>query len=81
MSRDSSVSTSLGYGLDDRMIGVQFPAGGGVGIFLFDIVSRPTLISTLPPIQWIPGTLSLGIKLPGREDYHSPTSSAEVKNA
>jgi hypothetical protein len=31
---------------------------------------------TQPPIQWIPGALSLGVKRPGREAYHSPPSSA-----
>jgi hypothetical protein len=34
---------------------------------------------TQPPIQWVPGALSLGIKRPGRETDHSPPSSAEVK--
>jgi hypothetical protein len=34
-----------------------------------------------PPIQWVPGALSLGVKRPGREATHSPPSSAEVKNA
>jgi hypothetical protein len=29
MSRDSSVSVVTGYRLDDRMIGVRFPAGAG----------------------------------------------------
>jgi len=29
----------------------------------------------------VPGALSLGIKLPGREANHSPPSSSEVKNA
>jgi hypothetical protein len=29
MRRDSSVDIATGYGLDDRMIGVQFPAGAG----------------------------------------------------
>jgi hypothetical protein len=33
------------------------------------------------PIQWVPGTLSLGVKRPGREADQSPPSSAEVKNA
>jgi hypothetical protein len=33
------------------------------------------------PIQWVPRTLSLGVKRPGREADHSPPSSAEVKNA
>jgi hypothetical protein len=31
-----------------------------------------------PTIQWIPGSLSLGVKRPGREADHSPPSSAEV---
>jgi hypothetical protein len=31
---------------------------------------------TQPPIQWVPGTLYLGVKRLGREAYHS---SAEVK--
>jgi hypothetical protein len=30
---------------------------------------------------WVPGTLPLGVKRPGREADHSPPSSAEVKNA
>jgi hypothetical protein len=77
MSRDSSVGIAIGYGLDDRMIGVRFPAG--VGIFLFDTMSRPALGPTEPPIQWVLGTLSLGVKGPGREADYSPPSSAEVK--
>jgi len=32
-----------------------------------------------PPIQWVPGILSLKVKLPGREAEHSPPTSAEVK--
>jgi hypothetical protein len=35
---------------------------------------------TQPPIQWVPGALSLGVKRPGREAVHSPPSSAEVNN-
>jgi hypothetical protein len=31
--------------------------------------------------QWIPWILSLGVKRSGREGDHSPTNSAEVKNA
>jgi hypothetical protein len=33
MSGDSSVSIATGYGLDDRMIGVRFPLGGGWEFF------------------------------------------------
>jgi hypothetical protein len=54
-SRDSSVCIALGYGLDDRGSGVRSPAG--LGIFLFTTASRPTQ----PPIQWVPGPLSLGL--------------------
>jgi hypothetical protein len=32
-----------------------------------------------PPIQWVPGALSQGVKRAGREADHSPPSSAEVK--
>jgi hypothetical protein len=31
------------------------------------------------PVQWVPAALSLGIKRPGREADHSPSSSAKVK--
>jgi hypothetical protein len=34
---------------------------------------------TLPPIQWVPGTIFPRLKRPGREAEHSPPSSAEVK--
>jgi hypothetical protein len=44
-------------------------------------VSRTALGPTKPPIQWVPGTLSLGLRLPGREANHSPPSNVEVKNA
>jgi hypothetical protein len=32
-----------------------------------------------PPIQWVQGVLSLGVKRAGREADHSPPTSAEVK--
>jgi hypothetical protein len=69
--------TALGYGLDDR----GFESRQGLGIILFTTASRPTLGPTQPPIQWVPGALSLGVKVSGREADHSPSSSAEVKNA
>jgi hypothetical protein len=34
-------------------------------------VSRPALGPIQPPIQWVSGALSLGVKLPGREADHS----------
>jgi len=42
-----------------------------------DRVSRPTQ----PPIPWVKGALSLGVKRLGREANRSLPSSAEVKNA
>jgi hypothetical protein len=50
-------------------------------IFLFTTGSRTALGPTQPPIQWVRGALSLGIKRPGCEADHSPPSSAEIKNA
>jgi hypothetical protein len=57
-------------GFDSRM---------GLGIFLFDTMSSPALRPTQPPIQWVAGAFSLGIKRPDHEADHSPPSSAEVK--
>jgi hypothetical protein len=36
--------------------------------------------AVMPHIQWVPGVLLLGVKHLGREAYHSPPSSAKVKN-
>jgi hypothetical protein len=53
----------------------------GLGIFHFTTASRTALGPTQPPIQWVPGALSLGVKRQAREADHSLPSSAEVKNA
>jgi hypothetical protein len=70
---------SLGQseGLDDR----GFESRQRLGIFLFTTASRPALGPLQPPTQWVPGSLSLGVKREGREADHSSPSSAEVKNA
>jgi hypothetical protein len=52
----------------------------GQECLLIATASRPVLGPTQPYIQWVPGTLSPGVKRPGREDDHLPPSSAEVKN-
>jgi hypothetical protein len=59
----------------------QFPAGAMMEHFTFATASRPALGPTQPPIQWVPGALSHGLKRPWREADHSRPSSAEVKNA
>jgi hypothetical protein len=48
-------------------------------IFLLTTVSRTALRPTQPPIQWVPGAPSLGLKPLGREADQSPPPSAEVK--
>jgi hypothetical protein len=50
-------------------------------ISLFTTVSISAVGPTQPPIQWVPGTLSLGLKWLGREADLSPPSNAEVRNA
>jgi hypothetical protein len=77
-SRNSSVG--IATRLTGWTIGVLgFDSRRGLGIFLFITASRMALRPTQPPIQWVPGALSLGVKRPGREADHSPPSSAEVK--
>jgi hypothetical protein len=50
-------------------------------IFPLASVSRPALGPTQPPVQWVPGVLSPGIKArPGRDADHSPPSSVDVEN-
>jgi hypothetical protein len=55
-----------------------FDSRRGLGIFLFTTATRTALGPTQPPMQWVPGALSLGVKRPGREADHSTPSSAEV---
>jgi hypothetical protein len=59
-SRDSSVGMALGYELDDRVSRVD--SQQGLGFLLFATASRTNLGPTQPPIQWVPGALSLGDK-------------------
>jgi hypothetical protein len=47
--------------------------------FHYTTAFRTALGPTQPPIQWLPGALSLGVKRPGREADYSPPSNAEVK--
>jgi hypothetical protein len=68
-------STALGYKLEDR----RFESRQGLGIFLFTTATRPALGPTQPPVQWLPGALSVGIKRPGHEGDRSPPPSAKVK--
>jgi hypothetical protein len=59
---------------------LEFNSQWVLGIFLFTTMSRMALGPTQPPIQWVTGALSLGIKQLGHEADHSPPSSAKIKN-
>jgi hypothetical protein len=72
----SLVGIALGYELDDRGSRVQFPARARN---FFTTASRTALGPTQPPIQWVSGALSLGVKRWGHGADHSPPSSAKVE--
>jgi hypothetical protein len=73
----SSFNFTLGYGLEDRSSRFRLPAGAG-NFSLYHYVKNYSG-PTQPPIQCVPGALSLGMKRIGREADHLPPSSAEVK--
>jgi hypothetical protein len=62
------------------MTGIRFLVWGW-DFFFLAITSRPTRRPTQPPIQWVLGALSLGVKWLGCEADLSPPSIAKVKNA
>jgi hypothetical protein len=55
---------------------VIFPVQGKVLNFR---ASRSALRPIQPPIQWVLGDLSPGVKIPGREAGHSPPTTSEIK--
>jgi hypothetical protein len=51
-------------------------------LYLVTLYIKPlikVMLPTQPPIQWVPGALSLGVKRPGGEADHSPPSNVGVK--
>jgi hypothetical protein len=72
-SWDSIVGIATGYGQDNE------GSPNRVKNFLFSTSSRLVVGPTQPPIQWVLGALSPGVKQQGREADHSPPTSAKVK--
>jgi hypothetical protein len=75
MSRNSAVAIMTGYGLDGRR-GRSLSTNTGK-IVLLSTSSIPVLGFTQPPIQWVPRDLYPGVKRPGREADHSPSTIVE----
>jgi hypothetical protein len=70
------VCIATAYGVDGRS---SIP-GYGKRVSL-STASRPTVELAQPPVQRVPGALSLRVKRPGREADCSPPPSVEVKNS
>jgi len=66
------------YGLDNRAIGVGSPAEAKD--FPLASVSRPVLVPTQPPVQWVPRLLSPGLKRGRDVTLTTHPSSDEVVN-
>ena len=71
MGRDSSVGIAIRYGLDGP--GIESRRGRD-----FPHPSTSALRPTQSPVQMVPA-LFPGVKRPGRDVDHPPSSSAEVK--
>jgi hypothetical protein len=77
MSRDSSVGIATVYGLDDRMIGIRFPAEARNFSLPHHVQTGSGAHSASYPMGT--GGSFAGVKRPVREADHLPPYSAEVK--
>jgi len=59
---------------------VQFSVGAMMEFVPFATASRHAQGPIHPPIQWVPGALTPGVKRPVLEADHSTSSSAEVNH-
>jgi hypothetical protein len=64
--------------LDNRGIMVRFLT---LARDLFSVAPWPFRSRTQPPVKWLSGSSSLGVKGTGRKVHHSPSPSALDKNA
>jgi hypothetical protein len=75
----------MGVGIATRLLagrprGRGSIPGTGKRIFPLSVTSRSDLGPTQPPIRWVPGAVSSGVKRQGHEADDSLSSVAEVKN-
>jgi hypothetical protein len=69
VSRDRAVGIATSYELE----GLEFGVRVTVSARFLSSPRHPRLFlgSSQSPVQWVPGTISSGLKLPGREGNHS----------
>jgi hypothetical protein len=79
-NNSSSVWVGISHSVQRQATGWRFDLLKGSEIFLYFTGSRPALGPTQPPMQWIRGASSSGVKWPVRAADHSPPSSIEMKN-
>lgn len=75
-TRNSSVSTVLGYGPNDSRL--DFRQGEEISLLykMFGLALHPTQL----PVKRLPGVLYPQVKRPGTEVNHSTPSNSEFKN-
>jgi hypothetical protein len=73
--RVRSVDISTGYGFDVRSL---IPSSGES---FFSSPQRSDLWPTQPPLQWVPTTLSPGVKLPASEADQLLQPPEKIKNS
>jgi hypothetical protein len=77
--KDARVTCTTQYAMSPCTVIVLPVPGGGWEFFSSPLRPERLWGPTQPPIKWVPGALSLGIKRQGREANHSSPSNAEVE--
>jgi hypothetical protein len=80
MNKTEKNLSSLLHNITGYISVAGFDPRRGKRIFPLSSMSRPALGPTQPPVQWVPGVLSPGVKArPGIDADRSPPPSAEVE--